>query len=338
MKSKKIRDSVPYIFAAILFPLSSFANPDVTDVVAKQRYPWNGLVDITCTVSGMNGGIGDFAVSAKDPDSGKVTVASHVQVVRDGLASNALEVQGDGNYRLLWDAYADLGEIVRSNMVLSVNVHGKVQLWEGGPYWATENIGAEKTEDYGLYFWWGDTIGYRNEGNTWVASDGTSSNFSIFLEEDTPTWWKTAAILQSEGWITADGVLALEHDAAHVHWGGSWRMPTVDEISALQNNCDKIWTTLNGVNGCVFRGRGAYASASIFLPSAGLGYVTETGLHYAGSQGFYWSMSPSFDDSYNGYTYLGWCLHFDSGSHYTDTDSSRRNYGFSVRPVQGFAQ
>ena len=33
----------------------------------------------------------------------------------------------------------------------------KVQLWEGGPYWATTNIGAEKPEDPGYYFWWGDT-------------------------------------------------------------------------------------------------------------------------------------------------------------------------------------
>ena len=31
-----------------------------------------------------------------------------------------------------------------------------VQLWEGGPYWATTNIGAEKPEDSGYYFWWGD--------------------------------------------------------------------------------------------------------------------------------------------------------------------------------------
>ena len=30
--------------------------------------------------------------------------------------------------------------------------HAKVQLWEGGPYWATTNIGADKPEDYGLYF------------------------------------------------------------------------------------------------------------------------------------------------------------------------------------------
>ena len=28
---------------------------DVNDVKARQRWPWNGLVDITCTVSGIDG-------------------------------------------------------------------------------------------------------------------------------------------------------------------------------------------------------------------------------------------------------------------------------------------
>ena len=39
--------------------------------------------------------------------------------------------------------------------------HSKVQLWEGGPYWAETNIDAENPEDYGYYFWWGDTVGYK---------------------------------------------------------------------------------------------------------------------------------------------------------------------------------
>ena len=34
--------------------------------------------------------------------------------------------------------------------------HDKVPLWEGGPYWADRNIGAERPEDYGYYFWWGE--------------------------------------------------------------------------------------------------------------------------------------------------------------------------------------
>ena len=67
---------------------------------------------------------------------------------------------------------------------------GKVQLWEGGPYWATTNIGAEKPEDHGYYFWWGDTVGYKRENDAWVASDGSSSNFS-FEKKNTPTFGKS---------------------------------------------------------------------------------------------------------------------------------------------------
>ena len=59
------------------------------------------------------------------------------------------------------------------------DAHDKVQLWENGPYWATTNIGAEKPEDYGYYFWWGDTVGYKRQGNAWVASNGSKLYFSF---------------------------------------------------------------------------------------------------------------------------------------------------------------
>ncbi len=204
-----------------------------------------------------------------------------------------------------------------------------VQLWEGGPYWAEMNIGAEKPEDCGLYFWWGDTVGYRREGNAWVASDGSSQNFS-FGSDNTPTYGKDNASLRSEGWITADGALAPEHDAARVHWGGAWRMPTITELNALVNNCDWSWTTRNGVNGYVVRGRGDYSANSIFLPAAGFG--DGTSLDLAGSYGSYWSSVPG--ESYSDYA---WFLYFNSGRHSTFS-YYYRDLGQFVRPVQGFAQ
>ena len=99
------------------------------------------------------------------------------------------------------------------------DTHGKVQLWEDGPYWAETNIGAEKPWDYGYYFWWGDTVGYRREGTKWVASDESSSDFQFGIDPlSLQTKEKTLATLQSEGWTDEDGYLATEHDAAHVHW------------------------------------------------------------------------------------------------------------------------
>ncbi len=209
----------------------------------------------------------------------------------------------------------------------SSGAHGRVQLWEDGPYWAETNIGAENPEDYGYYFWWGDTVGYKRQNDAWVASDGSSRNFS-FDEENTPTWGKSIDELKRDGWLTKDGVLAPKHDAAHVHWGGDWRMPTRKELDDLSGKCDWTWTTKKGVEGYIVRGRDRYASASIFLPAAG--YGLETSLYFAGSIGDYWSSVPGSDGD------DAWGLDFNSGSHYTSISS--RFGGHSVRPVQGFTK
>ena len=203
----------------------------------------------------------------------------------------------------------------------------KVQLWEGGPYWADRNIGAENPWDYGYYFWWGDTVGYKRVNDIWVASDGSTSNFS-FEPNNTPTDGKNIGTLRNEGWITSDNVFALEHDAARVQWGGGWRMPTMQELSDLGNKCDWTWTTLKGVNGYEVRGRGDFASNSIFLPAAG--YGGGTSLYDASSHGYYWSSVP-----YSSYS-NSWDLDFHSSDHGTYDDS--RNSGFAVRPVQGFTK
>ena len=131
---------------------------------------------------------------------------------------------------------------------------------------------------------------------------------------------------KSEGWITADGALAPDHDAAHVHWGGGWRMPTKQELDDLVSKCNWKWTTVNSVQGWVITGKD---SASIFLPCAGYGYGTS--LSHAGSYGSYWS-SVSDSDSFNS----AWDLDFLTGSH--GAGYGNRYYGRSVRPVQGFTE
>ena len=320
-----------YLAVVTFIGLTSFAEPTVTDVVAKQRYPWNGLVDITCKVEGIDELITDpkFVLSAVFPNSVDIVKMTKFWIIRDGVKSSNLSVDANGNYRLLWDAKVDLGEVRYTNMVVRVDIkgHQKVQLWDGGPYWATTNIGAEKPEDYGYYFWWGDTVGYKRENDKWVASDGSNSNFS-FTESNTPTDNKSVSTLQSEGWVTADGVLAPEHDAARKHWGGDWRMPTKQEFDDLISQCDWTWTTLNGVNGYIVRGKGDYSSKSIFLPRAG--YGRGTSLNAVGSYGYYWSSVPYSDDG------CAWGLGFDSSG--LNADYYCRSDGQPVRPLQGFTK
>ena len=212
--------------------------------------------------------------------------------------------------------------------------HKGVQLWKDGPYWAETNIGAENPWDYGYYFWWGDTIGYKRVNDAWVASDGSSSDFS-FDYEHTPTIRKSEVDLLKEGWVKDPNYsyyahLPPEHDAAHVHWGGEWRMPTGMEFDELISECDWKWTEIKGVGGYVVRGKGAYATASIFLPAAGHG--EEKSHKSAGWAGDYWTSDPNrVGDSF------AVVLFFFSDRYNTGSYSGRDN-GYPIRPVQGFTQ
>ena len=190
-------------------------------------------------------------------------------------------------------------------------------------------MGASKPEEYGYYFWWGDTVGYKRNAsnNGWVSSQSGAS-FS-FSSGNCPTYYKSTPTLQSQGYIDSTGNLVAKYDAATAHLGAPWRMPTSAEIDALINNCTTTWTTRNGVYGRLVTGKGAYASKSIFLPAAGNG--RDFILDDPGSDGSFWSSTPNSDGSD-----YAWVLYFSSG------DFSRgyydRFFGPSVRPLRGFAK
>ncbi len=293
----------------------------VTNVRGRQREKSN-LIDIYYDIEATDGG--KYTVKVEiEGRTNEVTATTFTGDVGDGIAPGR-------NRHILWNAGADWpgkkGDVrVIVTATKQDDKHGRgVQLWEGGPYWADRNVGASRPEDAGLYFWWGDTVGYRPSGTTFGFN---------FTGSNCPTDNKSIDTLLSEGWIVKNNgtyVLAPSHDAAHVHWGGAWRMPTYQELSYLCYNskCDWTWATQNGVNGYVVRGRGAYASNSIFLPCAGDGYGTS--LRNSGSYGYFWSSVPDSDYDYS------WSLLFSSSDH--GTNGSGRYYGQSVRPVQGFAK
>ena len=224
---------------------------------------------------------------------------------------------------------------------------GGVQLWANGPYWAACNVGASKPEEYGYYFWWGDTVGYTRSGGTWtdygwgdgysgvtwVSSTGQQMSSSPFVDSSCPTYGINDAALQSAGYIDSTGNLVAAHDAATAHLGSPWRMPTSDEIYALVRNCTTTWITTNGVSGRLVTGKGAYANRSIFLPAAGSG--SGSYLYSTGSNGYFWSSTPDSGHSGN-----AWGLDFPSSpSGGVNCSNGYDRYGgLSVRPVRGFAQ
>ena len=305
---------------------------EVSDVKARQRWPWNGLVDITCTVSGIDGtdyGL-DFAVAAVMPDS-SVHNATNFWVAKDGKKSFVWCVPTNGNYRLIWDAGADLGPELYSNVVVRVTVvsgHARAQLWEGGPYWAMTNVGAEKPSDYGWFFAWGSTRGYVYDWKIrhWASVDGTDPRAG-FDQSHATSFGKDSENLRNEGLTTADDVLSPEHDAARANWGGPWRMPTKQEMEDLRDKCDWTWTT-NGVKGFVVRGRDDYADAAIFLPATGFGIEEKWWARDSG--GYLWSSGPYLEGPNAD---CSWRLHFTSRGIGTDYCWDR-HIGTPARPVR----
>ena len=302
--------------------LMASAAPSVTVGDVKTGEPWS-TITVDYTLGGVEADL-DYKV-AFDVTANGVTrgVTNAAAKLADGTASKVIDTAA-----LFGAASADPKAKVRI-VLIAVKPLGGVQLWEDGPYWAECNVGATKPEEYGYYFWWGDTVGYkRNASDTgWVSSqNGASFSFTV---SDCLTYGKDTAQLQSAGYIDATGNLVAQYDAATAHLGAPWRMPTDAEYAALIDNCDTEWTTRNGVAGRLVKGRGAYATKSIFLPAAGLGYDSD--LTGPGSYGNVWSSTP-----YSDYSDRAWGLDFNSGEFIRY--GSDRYFGQSVRPLRGFAK
>ena len=193
-----------------------------------------------------------------------------------------------------------------------INGHEYVDLGlSSGTKWATCNVGASKPEEYGGYYAWGETE-----------------------EKDDYGWWDTYKWCEGDQWsmtkycthsyygkIDNKTVLEPQDDVAHVKWGGTWRMPTIEEIKELQNECTWQWTSRRGVDG--YRVIGSNGK-SIFLPAAG--YRDGTEAYDRGSYGHCWSSSLISSSSF-----LAYFLLFGSGNR--DWYDYNRCYGRSVRPV-----
>lgn len=179
-----------------------------------------------------------------------------------------------------------------------------------GTKWACCNVGANKPEDYGGYYAWGETEEKTTYNwNTYNHYDGSSSTCHNIGRD----------------------IAGTQYDVAHVKWGGSWVMPSREQINELLINCTHEWTTVNSVNGRKFTSK--TNGGSIFLPAAGERGNSE--LSNAGGYGDYWS--STLYESYPGESDPRGAvdLYFYSGRVYWDRScSSSRSVGHSVRPVR----
>ena len=290
------------LFLIALAMILTSCKPEVPKVVTTE------VTEITVYSAVCGGGVSDGGGATIVErgfcwnTEGKPTVLDFcVKDTECGLGSFAAEITGlDYNTKYYVRAFA-----VNTNGVAGYGKDVNFTLDPANGYeyvdlglsvkWATCNVGANKPEDYGNYYAWGETI---------TKSSYTSDNGK--------TYGKTMNDISGNS----------SYDAARANWGGSWRMPTKAEMQELKDRCTWTWTTQNSVNGYKVTGP---SGASIFLPAAG--YRIGSSLYYAGSRGYYWSSSPS-EYLVNVACYLS----FNSDGHYMNY-YGYRDYGQSVRSV-----
>ena len=80
----------------------------IKNIAAKQRYPWNGLVDLNFTITGDSGTKYDTSFTAKDMMGGTNITMKTIRKADGAAANMAKEQLLPGTYNWVWDAAADL--------------------------------------------------------------------------------------------------------------------------------------------------------------------------------------------------------------------------------------
>ena len=169
-----------------------------------------------------------------------------------------------------------------------------------GTKWCCCNVEASTPEGYGGYYAWGET------------------NEKSVYDLDTYAYYNS-----NRGYYVNIGsdIAGTSCDVARVRMGAPWRMPSVEQMKELINNCSRQWTQQNGVNGILVTGP---SGSQVFLPAAG--FRVSGKLISAGDSGDYWSSS-----FYPNYDYHACYLRFESSYWYWN--GINRYYGQSVRAV-----
>lgn len=153
-----------------------------------------------------------------------------------------------------------------------------------GTKWCCYNVGASTPEGYGGSYAWGETS---------EKSEYNHVTYAFFTGEDTygdGYYDKNFSIVD----IGTDDIAGTSYDVAHVCMGANWRMPSIEQIRELYDNCSHQYTQLNGVTGILVTGP---SGNQIFLPAAGIRW--DNILNFADSEGNYWSSTLDSRDNFH---------------------------------------
>ena len=170
--------------------------------------------------------------------------------------------------------------------------------------WATVNIGANSPTDKGDLYAWGETELNPTMSEDWYGSYQVSN----YVGDRTQ--------LQ----------LSLSNDAAHVNWGGGWRMPSLSEWNTLMNNCIWTWKSSNNKQGYMV----SNGTDSVFLIQTYDAYNVAYSSFYGDCAfALYWSSTRDpYTTSYA--KAIGGCQYSGGPS---ATTSAVVEGGHSIRPI-----
>lgn len=179
-----------------------------------------------------------------------------------------------------------------------------------GLKWANMNIGANKPEGYGNYYAWGET-----------------TTKSVYSHSNIKYDWELTASNTKYNKNDGKTILEAADDAATVNWGSPWRMPTLEDMQELVDNCTWEVTNLNSVPGYKVTGKNGN---TIFFPAAGH-YNDETNSK-VGTHCDYWTSTLE----YEGTTTYGkaWDLTMSISKGAPKIDDDKRDCGLPIRPVR----
>ena len=192
--------------------------------------------------------------------------------------------------------------------------------------WATCNIGANSSVEYGNYYAWGESEiknSYTWENYKYRISGDSSANIRI-------NKYQISSEFSDIDNINNKVILEPIDDVAHLKWAGDWRLPIKAEIDELLEECTWEWfdkgnSEFEGVAGYkVTSNIAGYRDRFIFLPASG--YRIDTKLCMDGKSGFVWIGSYATNNPFQACN-----LYFTTnGIQESDED---RFIGRTVRPV-----
>ena len=184
-----------------------------------------------------------------------------------------------------------------------------------GKKWAKCNLGATSEEEAGLYYQWGDTVGYTakqvgvdktfNWDSYKFSIDGSDTNFNKYNSLDNKTR------------------LDLEDDAAYVALGGNWRIPTKEDLNELADNTISSISSINGIRGIKLVSK--INGNHIFLPLTG---YAQGGMLRQYDSVYIWGSECTKRCGTASYIYT-----FDNEEIIKGTSKYSRYFGHSIRPI-----